>query len=149
MSKNATEVLLKTIIENAMPALNLATDSEKIAERLKKPDTVFVACLCADWCGTCRGYRDGFDRLADEHPHVCFVWIDVEDHADRFDDLDVENFPTILIQDADATRFFGTVLPQASIVERMLAEIAALPNVADAPRLRLALATVQPTGIGA
>ncbi|MEM5460880.1 thioredoxin family protein [Paraburkholderia phytofirmans] len=132
-----------------MPALNPATDSGKIAERLKTPDAAFVACLCADWCGTCREYRDRFDRLADAHPHMCFVWVDVEDHADLFDDLDVENFPTILIQDSDATRFFGTVLPQASIVERMLAEIATLPNVTNAPLLRRALATPHSTGIRA
>ncbi|AUT64936.1 thioredoxin family protein [Paraburkholderia terrae] len=131
-----------------MPALNPATDSEKIAARLKTPDAVFVACLCADWCGTCREFREGFDRLAEVHPNMCFVWLDVEDHADRFDDLDVENFPTMLIQDSEATRFFGTVLPQASIVERMLTEISTLPDVANAPLLRLALATDQSAGIG-
>ncbi|TDY22054.1 thioredoxin [Paraburkholderia sp. BL6665CI2N2] len=132
-----------------MPALNPVTDSEKIAERLRTTNTVFVACLCADWCGICREYRDGFDRLADAHPNMCFVWVDGEDHADLFDELDVENFPTILIQDSDATRFFGTVLPQASIVERMLAEIATLPNAANAPLLRRALSTPQSTGIRA
>ena len=99
-----------------MPALNLDTDAERIAERIGEPDTLFVACLCAEWCGTCREYREGFDRLADAHPDICFAWIDIENQADRFDDLDVENFPTILIEDAVTTRFFGTVLPQASIV---------------------------------
>jgi hypothetical protein len=66
--------------------------------------------------------------------------IDIETHADRFDDLDVENFPTILIEDASTTRFFGTVLPQAGIVERMLAESTALAGVTGAPKLRPALA---------
>ena len=87
-----------------MPALNLDTDAEQIAERIAEPDTLFVACLCADWCGTCREYREGFDRLADAHPDICFAWIDIENQADRFDDLDVENFPTILIEDAITTR---------------------------------------------
>ena len=82
-----------------MPALNLDTDQDRIAERVNEPDTLFVACLCAEWCGTCREYRDAFDRLADKHPEICFAWIDIETHADRFDDLDVENFPTILIED--------------------------------------------------
>ncbi|GAB6847020.1 thioredoxin family protein [Paraburkholderia kururiensis] len=122
-----------------MPALNLDTDSERIAERVTDPNTLFVACLCAEWCGTCREYRAAFDRLADAHPEICFAWIDIETHADRFDDLDVENFPTILIEDASATRFFGTVLPQAAIVERMLADLTALPGVKDAPKLRPAL----------
>ncbi len=123
-----------------MPALNLDTDQDRIAECVARADTLFVACLCAEWCGTCREYRDAFNRLAERHPDVCFAWIDIENHADRFDDLDVENFPTILIEDSATTRFFGTVLPQASIVDRMLADLTALPGVASAPKLRPALA---------
>lgn len=83
-----------------MPALNLDTDADRIAERLADPGTLLVACLCAEWCGTCRDYRAAFDQLADAHPDACFAWIDIETHADRLDDLDVENFPTILIEDA-------------------------------------------------
>jgi thioredoxin 1 len=123
-----------------MPALNLDTDGDRIAERITDGNTLLVACLCAEWCGTCRDYRAGFDRLADAHPDICFAWIDIETHADRFDDLDVENFPTILIEDGVTTRFFGTVLPQPSIVERMMADLTALPGVVGAPKLRPALA---------
>ncbi|WP_179402970.1 thioredoxin family protein [Burkholderia guangdongensis] len=119
-----------------MPALNLDTDADRIAERLRHPATLLVACLCAEWCGTCRDYAAAFDRLADAHPDACFVWIDIETHADRLDELDVENFPTILIEDADAARFFGTVLPHASIVDRMLADLAAVPGSPHAPKLR-------------
>ncbi|WP_133649788.1 thioredoxin family protein [Paraburkholderia flava] len=125
-----------------MPALNLDTDQDRIAECVNRPGTLFVACLCADWCGTCREYRPAFDALADRHPDICFAWIDIENHADRFDDLDVENFPTILIEDAATTRFFGTVLPQVAIVERMLADLTALPGVTGAPKLRPTLAAV-------
>ncbi|MEM5316279.1 thioredoxin family protein [Paraburkholderia sp. JHI869] len=125
-----------------MPALDLDTDAEQIAERVSNQDTLFVACLCAQWCGTCRDYRATFDRIAEAHPDVCFAYIDIETHADRFDDLDVENFPTILIEDGHATRFFGTVLPHAAVVERMLSDLRALPGVADAPKLRPALIAV-------
>lgn len=123
-----------------MPALNLDTDSDRIAERVADSQTLLVACLCAQWCGTCREYRPQFDRLADAHPDVCFVWIDIETHADRFDDLDVENFPTLLIEDAVTTRFFGTVLPHIAIAERLLSDLSALPGAVGAPKLRPALA---------
>jgi thioredoxin 1 len=123
-----------------MPALNLDTDSDRIAERVNDRETLFVACLCAQWCGTCRDYQAAFDAIADRHPEICFAWIDIETHADRFDDLDVENFPTILIEDAVTTRFFGTVLPQPGIVERLLVDLTALPGVTGAPKLRPALA---------
>jgi thiol-disulfide isomerase/thioredoxin len=122
-----------------MPALDLDTDADQIAERVSDSDTLFVACLCAEWCGTCRDYRATFDRIAEAHPEICFAYIDIETHADRFDDLDVENFPTILIEDSKATRFFGTVLPHGAVVERMLSDLTALPGVADAPKLRPAL----------
>ncbi|MGN6808931.1 MAG: thioredoxin family protein [Trinickia sp.] len=122
-----------------MPALNLDTDSDRIAERVTDSDTLLVACLCAQWCGTCRDYQAEFDRLAEAHPEICFVWIDIETHADRFDDLDVENFPTLLIEDGVTTRFFGTVLPHIAIAERLLSDLTALPPAVGAPKLRPAL----------
>lgn len=79
-----------------------------------------VACLCAAWCGTCREYRDGFDALAARHPDKRFVWIDIEDQADVVGDFDVENFPTLLIQRGDTVAFFGTVLPDQRLAERLL-----------------------------
>ena len=129
-----------------MPVLNPDTDAEQIADRLAAPGTSLVACLCADWCRTCREYRADFARLADGHPDMCFVWIDVEDHSDLLDDLDVENFPTILIQDSITTRFFGTVLPQAAIIERMLIDLSALSQMTGAPELRRALCMARSVG---
>jgi thioredoxin 1 len=125
-----------------MPALLLETDTPLIKQRLADPGTLLLACLCAEWCGTCREYRPVIDALADANPDVCVVWIDIESDADRFadfDDLDVENFPTILIEDAKAVRFFGTVLPQSRVVERMLANIVASPGRSGAPKLRPAM----------
>ncbi len=110
-----------------MPGLNLDTDINQITERLRNPDTLLVACLCAEWCSTCRDYRTTFDRLAELHPEACFVWIDIETHADRFDHVDVDNFPTILLEDAHAVRFFGTVLPHMTIIQRMLSNAQMLP----------------------
>ena len=101
-----------------MPALDLDTDADLIAERVSDHDTLFVACLCAQWCGTCRDYRATFDRIAEAHPEICFAYIDIETHADRFDDLDVENFPTLLIQRHDSVLFFGPMLPHHEILQR-------------------------------
>ncbi len=101
---------------------------------------LLVACLCAEWCGTCRSYRTTFAELAARHPECCFVWVDVEDHADALGDFDVENFPTLLIQrmdDAGDVLFFGPVLPHAGVVEGMLSrDLRAAPTVTAAPDLR-------------
>ena len=79
-----------------------------------------VACLCAGWCGTCGSYRAVFEELSARHPDKHFVWIDIEDQADIVGDLDVDNFPTLLMQRHDVVAFFGTVLPDAALAERLL-----------------------------
>ena len=80
-----------------------------------------VACLCAGWCGTCSSYRASFEQLAARHPDLHFVWIDIEDQADIVGELDIENFPTLLIQHDNVVAFFGTVLPDPALAERLLA----------------------------
>jgi len=85
-----------------------------------------VACLCAAWCGTCASYRAAFDGLAARHPDKTFVWIDIEDQADVVGDLDVENFPTLLLQHGDTVAFFGTVVPDPQVAERLIVSQAAL-----------------------
>jgi hypothetical protein len=79
-----------------------------------------VFCLCAQWCGTCREYQPVFAQLASQWPEVKFVWVDIENHDDLLGDLDIENFPTLLIADAQGqARFAGTVLPHAETLQRM------------------------------
>lgn len=94
-----------------------------------------VACLCAQWCLTCGSYRSVFDALAAEMPGVRFVWVDIEDEADLVDPIEVENFPTLLIGMGAEARFFGTVMPHADTLKRMVqTQLAAdsKANVTDA-----------------
>lgn len=80
----------------------------------------FVCCLCAAWCDACRAYRTTFEQLAIRNPQHYFIWIDIEDHADFMDDVEVENFPTLLIQQGDRVAFIGTVTPDGRVAERLL-----------------------------
>jgi thioredoxin 1 len=86
-----------------------------------------VACLCAAWCGTCGSYRASFELLAARHPELHCIWIDIEDQADIVGELDIDNFPTLLIQHDDVVAFFGTVLPDPALAERLLAAQQATP----------------------
>lgn len=79
-----------------------------------------VVCLCAEWCGTCRDYRPGFESLAGEFPGMRFRWLDIEEHAEEMGDLDIENFPTLLIWRGEHVLFFGTMLPHLSHLRRTL-----------------------------
>jgi len=95
---------------------------------------LWVFCLCAEWCGTCREYQPLFEQLAQEMPQARFVWVDVEAHDDLLQDLDIENFPTLLLADAKHQACFaGTVLPHLDTLQRMCKAALAgdLPPVED------------------
>ncbi|MFC0168695.1 thioredoxin family protein [Pseudoduganella danionis] len=109
-----------------MPVITLNADNRKELAAAIAGEGWVVACLCAAWCGTCGSYRATFEELASRHPDKQFVWIDIEDHADVVGDLDVENFPTLLIQHDDVVAFFGTTLPDAGVAHRLITAQAAL-----------------------
>lgn len=79
-----------------------------------------VVCLCADWCGTCREYEEGFRELERKYPDVGFLWVDIEDEHSGVEDWDIENFPTVLIQRNELVLFFGPLLPHQRILKQTL-----------------------------
>ncbi|MEO5688607.1 MAG: thioredoxin domain-containing protein [Burkholderiaceae bacterium] len=87
---------------------------------------LLVACLCAQWCRTCDAYRETLvavkAAIALGHPVAAtrFVWIDIEDESDLVGDLDIEDFPTILLARADQLLFFGPVTPHAQTLDRLV-----------------------------
>jgi thiol-disulfide isomerase/thioredoxin len=81
---------------------------------------LLVACLCADWCGTCRDYQSVFAQLQQEFPQINFIWIDIEDRADLVDPVEVDDFPTLLIASQGQALFFGTVTPHLETLRRLI-----------------------------
>ncbi len=82
-----------------------------------------VAGLCAEWCGTCREWRAVFDAQARAYSGGAdFVWVDVEDHDEVMDAVEVDNFPTVLIAHGDQVLFFGTITPHAGTLARLVRE---------------------------
>lgn len=82
---------------------------------------LLVACFCAAWCRTCDDYKQVIHTLKAKYsPQVEFAWVDIEDHSEVLDDVDVENFPTLLISDAAQLYFWGTVLPHASTAAQLV-----------------------------
>lgn len=107
-----------------MTALTLETDNRTSLLDMLQDDTWIVACLCAAWCDVCKAYRPGFDELATQHPDKRFLWIDIEDQDDLVGDLDIENFPTLLLQRGDQVAFFGPIQPDIGIARRLVAAYA-------------------------
>lgn len=98
---------------------------------------VLVACLCADWCGVCRDYAAVFARVGAHESPSRFVWVDVEDHADLLDPVEVDNFPTLLIAVGGEPRFFGVLTPQQQMLERIVRECTVRGDAALAGRADL------------
>jgi len=110
-------------------------------------EPLLVACLCAQWCRTCDAYRDTLVAVRDAmrigHPAEAmrFVWIDIEDESELVGDLDIEDFPTILLARGDDVLFFGPVTPHAQTLDRLVRSaldtaLPPLPAAALAPDVR-------------
>lgn len=82
--------------------------------------TLFIACLCAQWCGTCRDYQALFARLHEEWPSATLRWVDVEDLAHWVEPVEVDNFPTLLIAVNGQPHFFGTLTPHWETLRRLV-----------------------------
>lgn len=103
-----------------MPSHTLELDNRAQIAQTLTDDTWIVACFCAAWCDVCRQYRSGFEALAAEFPGKQFIWVDIEDQADLIGDIDIDNFPTLLIQRGDTVAFFGTILPDVRQTARLV-----------------------------
>jgi thioredoxin 1 len=79
-----------------------------------------VACLCAEWCGTCREWRDAFEGVGASCPGVRFAWIDIEDAAEEVQAIEVADFPTLLIGNVHRVLFLGPVEPRESVVRTLV-----------------------------
>lgn len=93
---------------------------QEIQQALESNGQRIVVCYCAAWCRTCDSYLTAFEELSEKFPDQVFLWVDIEDEESLLDDLDVENFPTILIQENGTNLFFGTMLPYIGHLERMI-----------------------------
>lgn len=109
-------------------------------EPLAPSAPVLVVCLCAEWCGVCGEYRSRFEQMQSKFPQARFLWIDVEDDADLLHPLDVDNFPTLLLAVGDEPRFFGSITPQAEMLERLIrshTQGSGAPALANRPLVEL------------
>jgi len=81
---------------------------------------MLVCCLCAEWCSNCREYRATFAAVERQFEDVRFRWIDIEDESDLVGELDIADFPTLLIAAAGEPRFFGPIMPHQEVLARLV-----------------------------
>lgn len=85
-----------------------------------QPEATIVACFCAAWCDQCGNYKAIFNEVASQNKDHIFVWIDIEDNPEYLGTEDIENFPTICVQNGSGNLFFGAQLPFASHLQGLI-----------------------------
>ena len=103
-----------------MPSIDLNTVIPADLQHLLAKHDTLIACLCADWCDVCKTYRPKFELLARQFPELLFIWVDIEDQASLVDDLEIDNFPTLLIQQRETVSFYGVMRPDTVQLERLI-----------------------------
>ncbi len=103
-----------------MPVIYLNETTHAQVHALLANDNWCVACLCAAWCDACTSFRLNFEALAARHADKTMLWIDIEDEAELVGDVDIENFPTLLIQRGAQVTFFGTIEPNDKVAHRLI-----------------------------
>ena len=61
--------------------------------------------------------------MAERFPRAEFRWVDIEDDAEAAEDIEVENFPTILVKRGGETLFEGVMLPHHDHLRRLLEKL--------------------------
>ena len=97
----------------------------RLSPTLRQVDVLF---LCAEWCGVCRDLKGMFEELSAIHPSVQWTWVDVEDHSEIFDDLELDTFPSLLVILNKRPWFFGSIEPRKDVVLRIVTEILESPS---------------------
>lgn len=101
-----------------------------------------VICLCAEWCGNCRAYRSAFEaQVRAWEGRASLHWLDVEDESEVVGELDIDNFPSLLVLRGTEPLFLGPVTPQVQVLQQLVQSAldGRLPALTDAGVSALAL----------
>lgn len=108
-----------------MPILTTASaDHSRIVAGDANGTALVVVALCAAWCNTCAEFRAGLEPIAAERPGITFIWLDIEDDCDVCGDIEVENFPTLVVFRGDNVLHYGTSVPQPAVAGRLVDALA-------------------------
>ena len=73
----------------------LHVNSQEFNELLSNNEVVFVD-FYANWCGPCKMLAPSIEKLADEHPEVIVVKIDVDQEQTLAMQYQVQSIPTLI-----------------------------------------------------
>lgn len=83
-----------------------------------------VYLLCAEWCGVCREFKAPFNQAMQTLALTNASWIDIEEHPDWEDKVDIESFPTLYVEAANGSVVFsGSIEPDIDQLLRLLGRV--------------------------
>lgn len=111
--------------------LSLALRRER---HLRTNAEIRVICLCAAWCSVCRDFIETYRSAQEGDPNVVYELLDIEDDVERLGEVEVENFPCVLVGAQGEPVFFGAIAPNRASLERLIRKAPDMPPLpADYP----------------
>lgn len=85
------------------------------------PSSYQISILCAEWCGVCREFSEHLQAFSSKRTEFQISWIDIEESPEWDDRVEVENFPTLYIENGNGEVVFsGSIEPDPAQFERLL-----------------------------
>ena len=101
----------------------LHLNTEEFLETLKNNEIVFVD-FYANWCGPCKMLAPSIDKLANEHPEVKVVKIDVDNEERLAYEYGVQSIPTLItFKDGQPARRQMGFLPYEMLEDMIMVAI--------------------------
>ncbi|MCL2308753.1 MAG: thioredoxin family protein [Proteobacteria bacterium] len=114
------------------PAVYFAKHWPELQKRRQSPalttSTLLVVCLCAEWCAVCRDFKPEYHALAQQHPEILFVYLDIEDDEAFIGALELDDFPALAVFRSDALIHFGVVKAKRDNIVRLLRKLTTSPS---------------------
>ena len=74
--------------------------------------------FCAAWCGVCRDLNKIWLTQSSDL-NLRMYWVDIDDYAEQLDKIEFENLPYIATFKDTKLSFFGTVLPNITVIKKI------------------------------
>lgn len=87
------------------------------------PSEIRVGVICADWCGTCRAFREVVEAMQQTDAALRWIWVDIDQEEALLESFEIEAFPTLLVMRGESLHYFGAVRPTSETVAPLVRSV--------------------------
>ena len=77
-----------------MPVIELTKEN---FEQVVTSNPTVIVDYWAEWCGPCRGFAPGFEKVAEKHPDVVFAKVNTEEQPEIAGHFQIRSIPTLMV----------------------------------------------------